>query len=113
MSLIDKIRKSRESSLSLGDVKLTIRRPTVLEATTLIFSSTFEGVEKIAEFVINWEGVNEIDLLPGGSGTPVPFSPDVFMEWISDCPEHWGPLIEGVKSAYENAQKKRAAELGN
>jgi len=113
MSLADKIRRARESSFQLGDVTIRIRRPTDLQAMGMHYATLEDGVAGVSKFVIDWSGVNEVDLIPGGNPTPVPFDPEDFVEWISDKPEHWKPLINGVLQAYKLHRKELDAELKN
>ncbi len=102
----EKIRKARESVITLGPVLLTIMRPTHRQALDLSYNSTGEAIEGIAQFVIDWKGVQEMDLYPGGTSEPEPFDSETFSEWLQDKPEHWEPLIAGVRDAYSSYCKK-------
>lgn len=112
MNLADKIRKARETSIEVGGFKLKIRRPTDIESTSMAYSNIREAVPDVARYVIGWEGVKESDLIDGGKPDPVQFDSDLFGEWISDRPDLWEPIINGVLEAYR-AHRKRMEAQGN
>jgi hypothetical protein len=111
--LIEKMRKARETRLAIGDKTFTIRRPTDLEATEMRYSGTREAVQGIARFVVDWKGVTELDLYPGGEGKEAPFDSDLFVLWLEDHPEIWEDLINGVMAAYKAHEAKREAVTKN
>lgn len=108
--LIEKIRKSRETQAEAGGGKFTIRRPTDLEVSVLRGTALKQG-DLLEKFVTGWD-LKELDIIPGGDGAPVPFSTDLFMEWVADHPEVWGPLCNAILNAYENHLAKTDAALG-
>ena len=112
-SLIEKMRKARETRLAIAGVNLTIRRPTDLESTELRFSGTREAVKGISRFVVDWDGMREIDLVPGGEDKPVAFDRELFELWLEDQPEAWEILVNGVLAAYKAHAKKHEADLKN
>jgi len=107
------MRKARESRVKVGAVTLTIRRPTDMDALDLSFSSTREAIVGVSRFVVDWSGMNEIDLVPGGTSEPVPFDDEIFVEWIQDKPQYWEDLIKGVRDSYHNYRKKLETETKN
>ena len=109
MSLLDKIRKARETGVEADGRKFTIRRPTDEEAMQFGKSGLLEIVKK---FVIGWELV-ELDLIPGGGPEKVPFDPELFAEWVSDQPEVWEPLGTAILNAYKAHTDKRDAAVKN
>lgn len=97
MSLIDKIRKSREQRVDVGGYTFTVRRPTDIEAMALRNAG---GIADLLPFVVGWEGVKEIDLVPGGNAVPVAFDPVVAAEWLADRPDLLQPLVEAIMESY-------------
>lgn len=109
MSLLDKIRKARETGVEAGGRKFTIRRPTDEEAMQFGKSGLLDIVKK---FVIGWE-LTELDLIPGGDGVAVKFDPELFSEWVADQPEVWEPLGTAILNAYKAHTDKRDAAVKN
>ena len=60
-----------------------------------------------------WDGVTEMDIAPGGTGEAVPFSPELWAEWISDHPEAWGPVTDAVVAQYKAHDASRAEARKN
>jgi hypothetical protein len=98
MSLVNKLRKSRESGIEVSGFNFTIRRPTDQEAINLR-AVTF--IEIAQRFVVGWSGVKSIDLVPGGDGAEVPFDADLWKEWCADRPDFWEPISTAVLDAYQ------------
>lgn len=98
MSLIDKIKKARETAVEVEGFRFTIRRPTDQEAVNLRDVTFIEIAQK---FVVGWFGVKEIDLFPGGNPVEVPFDGEVWREWCADHPEFWQPVSSAVLDAYK------------
>lgn len=96
-TLIDKLRKAREQKVEVGGHSFTVRRPTDLEAMSLRAAS---GVADLLPFVVGWEAVREIDLVPGGSAVPVAFDAAVCAEWLADRPDLLEPLVEAILAGY-------------
>lgn len=113
MTLIEKMRRARESSIDVDGIKLTIRRPTDMDALELSYHSTREAVLGVCQFVVGWSGVKELDLIPGGTGENVPFDAELFVEWIQDKPECWEPLIKAVRDSYQSYRQKVQDSLKN
>jgi hypothetical protein len=98
--LIDKIRKGRNTLVYTGGFGFTVRRPTDLEAVTVLRQKMDMG-DFLRRFVVDWVDVRESDLINGGSPVPVPFDADLFIEWIVDKPTLWGDLHNAINAAYE------------
>lgn len=103
MSLIEKMRKARRLNVEAGGFTFVVRCPTDIEATRLGQA----GIADMLTFVVDWKGVQEIHLIPGGSAVDVPFNADVCQEFLAYRPDLWGPISEGVIGAYN----RHAAEL--
>jgi hypothetical protein len=103
MSLIDKLRATRESSLTAGGHTWTLRRPTDAEAVRLRDASALDLVHR---YVIGWD-LREIDLIPGGSPVPLPFDADLWVDWVADQPHLWEPISSAVIDAYLAHQRAR------
>jgi hypothetical protein len=63
--------------------------------------------EFLKKFVVDWKGVKEIDLIPGGDPFDVPFDSELFYEWLSDNPKFWEPIINGIIESYRAHETKR------
>lgn len=94
MSLIDKMRRAREQQVTIDGHKFTLRRPTDLQLTEASKDGGLR-LRNIAPFVVGWD-LTEQDLVPGGTGEPVPFDEAVFMEWLEDQPGLWGEFMESI-----------------
>lgn len=109
MSLIDKIRKARETTVTINGKTWTIRRPTDEEATQFGQSGLLDMVKR---FVIGWELI-ELEIVPGGGPEKVPFDSALFSEWVADQPEVWEPLGTAILDAYKSHAEKRDAAVKN
>lgn len=110
MSLIDKIKKARESNVVINGVTFTILRPTDYEAITML--ERVSSKDLIAQFVIGWKGINELDMLAGGSPDPVLFSTEVFIAWAEDNIEVWPELVDAITEAYRAYRARKDESLG-
>lgn len=97
MSLIDKLRSSRRTPLTIGAYTFQISRPTDLEMA-LLGDKTTEHIFK--KYVVDWN-VKEIDIIPGGSPVVVPFDADLFYDWVSDHPDLWNPISDAIINSYK------------
>lgn len=104
MSLVDKIRKARETGVEVEGFRFTIRRPTDQEAINLK-GMTF--IEVAQRFVVDWSGVKEMNLFPGGDGAEVKFDAELWKEWCADHPDFWGPISTAVFESYQDHCKAR------
>jgi hypothetical protein len=95
--LIAKLRKAREKNVEAGGFIFTIRRPTDVEAMQM---GGFKDPSMLIPYVIGWDKVREIDVVPGGDAHPLPFDADVCREWLCDQPDLLAPLVEAITEAY-------------
>lgn len=100
-ALIERIRRARESVVEASGFKFTVRRPTDLEMIDIQAGGLVSQGDILKRFVTGWDDVKELDLVPGGTGLPVPFDTGLFGEWVADRPDLWGPLTDAVISAYQ------------
>lgn len=108
--LIEKIREARKSSVELEGFVFKYRRPTDEEAASM-GSMTF--IDVCRQFVIGWDKVKELDVAPGGGPEPVPFSQELWAEWLADMPELWQPLSKAILDSYRAYAKKRDTDAKN
>lgn len=97
-ALIEKIRKARETQVTVGGHTYTVRRPTDEHAMRL----HAEGANKFEvarQCAVGWD-FGEIDLIPGGGPDPVPFSAGLWAEYLADHSDLWSPLAEAAMNAY-------------
>lgn len=97
MSLVQKIRKARESRVEVGGYGFQIRRPTALEMMEI--NGKARGRAYLG-FIIGWDGVTQLDVIPGGDPHPLEFDADVCAEWLTDRLDLLAPLTDAIDSAY-------------
>lgn len=97
--LIERIRRARQSGVTVQGRSFTIRRPTDLEMHEL--NGKIDQRLLLVRFVVDWGVMPEMDLVPGGGPDPVPFSTDLWAEWIADHPELWSDLSSAVVENYK------------
>ena len=97
-TLADKIRKARESCVPVGGYVFTLRRPTDMDM--IEFSRSRKPAE-LVRFVVGWEGVKEMDLIPGGDGHPAPFDAEACAEWLADRSDLFVPVVNAITDAYQ------------
>lgn len=109
MDILRKMQQARETRLPLTDkIAITIRRPTGLmmdraKQAIIAYQQTGDGVpliQALMRYVVDWRGVKQRDLFPGGADEAVPFSAEVFADWFEDQNQHWGKLITAVVDAF-------------
>lgn len=98
MSLADKIRKARESTVEVGGYTFTVRRPTDVEMLRLRAEGL--SVDALLGFVVGWAGVRQIDVVPGGDPVEAKFDAETAREWLSDRPDLLTPLVDEVLAQY-------------
>lgn len=109
MTLLDKLRKARESTVEAGGFVFTVRRPTDAEAAGLSGSTALDVVHR---FVIGWN-LKEMDVIPGGGPGLAGFDPGLWAAWVDDRPELWAPLSEAILSAYQRHAEQREDDAKN
>lgn len=111
-TLTEKIRAARRHQVTVGAHTFTVQRPTDLEMMELAKEGALD-TRKLLRFLVGWDGVNEIDMIPGGSPTPVPFDLGTAIEWLGDRIDLMTPIVEAVIKAFEAHQAKQAAAEKN
>ena len=111
MSLIDKIRKARETGVEVGGRQFVIRRPTDEEALR-IGRDDMDMLGVVKRFTVGWD-LTELDVIPGGSPASLPFDAALFGEWVADQPAVWEPLGQAILEAYKAHTDKRADAAKN
>lgn len=109
MSLIEKIRKARESVIDVGGRKFTIRRPSEAEQAELYKDPKFSQLEFVRRCVVGWD-LEEIDVIPGGNAVALTFNSELWVEYVNDKSELWKPISDAIKAAISahNAEAERA-----
>lgn len=95
--LIDKLRRARETKVQAGGFGFIVRRPTALE---MIEIQNQPRGRAILPFVVGWEGVRELDLIPGGDPHPLAFDADLAREWLIDRIDLLAPLADAIFEAF-------------
>ena len=95
-TLVEKLRKAREQQVTVGVFTFTVRRPTDIEAMGFNDATLL----RMIDFVVGWDGVNEIDVLPGGNPQPLKFDAAVAREWLADRPDLLLPLSDAIVNLY-------------
>lgn len=108
--LAEKMRKAREVRIEVREHVFIVLRPTDMDVMDFNGGIT---PRILSRFVAGWENVKEMDLLPGGDPHPLAFDADALVEWVSDDPEIFAALINGMTDAYAEHQKKRAESVKN
>ena len=104
--LLDKLKRSRESSVTTGGHTFTVRRPTEMD----VVRAKGISAEFALRFVVGWD-LKESDIVPGGSPEPAPFSESLYLAWIEDRPDLWQDISECVVNLYLE-HRKEAEERG-
>ena len=105
MSLIDKIRKARETIVEVDGAKFTIRRPTAAEQFDLLGGDEIDYLRVVQHCVVDWS-LKEIDLISGGNPVAVPFDAELWAEYVSDRPDLWQPIFGAIADLIAAHRKK-------
>jgi hypothetical protein len=108
--LADKFNKAREGRVAVKGHTFIYLRPTWEEAQRIPGPS---AGERLLSHVIGWDGVNEIDLIPGGDPPPVPFDAEACRLWLSDRPDLAGEVAESIMKSYAAHLERLGAALKN
>lgn len=108
--LAEKIRKAREKRMEVDGFGFTVRRPTDLDMLELR-----GGVSPrmLMAYVVDWDGVKEIDLIPGGDGAPLAFDAEACAEWVADRPDIFAALVNEIMDSYRAHQEAQEAAKKN
>ncbi len=98
-SLIERIRKGRAFTITVGRWTFHARRPTDMEAGDLHRERATTG-SLAARFVSGWEGMRTCDLVGGEDETPVEFDAAVWREWIVDQPNVYQAIGDRIMEVY-------------
>jgi hypothetical protein len=108
--LSEKMRRARELREPVGGFTFVLLRPTPEDVAELRGRISAASLKR---FVIGWEGVKEIDLIPGGDGALVPFDVEACMEWLADRPDLMAPLGTAILKAYTDYTAKLGEQQKN
>lgn len=113
-SLIEKMRAARESWAEVDGKSYKIRRPTELDMMRSRQGATVAiGLDMLTKVVVDWKDVTEADLIPSGASDPVPFSPELWAEYVADKANIWPPITEKLLELIEQHNKRQEASLKN
>lgn len=112
MSLLDKIRKARETQVEVNGHTYTVRRPTDMDMAEISGHGGVPVKELMRRFVIGWD-LKEIDLISGGNPVPAPFDAELLVEFMADRPDDWADLVKTVKDGYADHVARREAAAKN
>lgn len=101
MSLVEKIRKAREKTVEVGGFRFTVRRPTDLEMMGLSERLRARDMGALLGYVVGWEGVKALDIIPGGEPHPLAFDAEVCAEWLADRPDLLDAVAQTVLETYQ------------
>jgi len=99
MSVLEKLREAREQVVPVGKYSFRILRPRALEMVEMQHTTLSRG-RAVLPFVVGWEGVTSLDLIPGGDAHPLPFDAAVAAEWLTDRLDLLQPLTDAIFKSY-------------
>lgn len=109
MSLEDRIKKARESTVTVGNATFNCRLASVQEYVEYSIKSIIDP-DVCRKHVTGWAGVTEADLIEDGKKDPVEFSAELFDLVISDKPDWWQAIYKHV---IERAQQRLEDKAAN
>lgn len=92
--------KAREFNREIAGWSLTLRRPTDQEAGALFRGDGVHPVDVAVDFVVDWHGVTEADLIVSGGSHEVAFDRSTWREVVVDHPELWEPISDAIAQAW-------------
>lgn len=110
MSLLEKIRKARETTVAVNGHSYTVRRPTDIDMAEA--GGNIGLKDLMRRFVVGWD-VREIDLIPGGSPVPASFDADLLVEFMADRPDDWQGIATAIKESYAQHVERREDAVKN
>lgn len=108
-TLIERLRTAREEWVTAGGYDFLIRRPSALQLARWRDEA---DVPFLGRVIVNWRGVRELDLVPGGDGAAVPFDVETCVEWLEDKPELYTALVVETQRIIEAHYSAREAHAG-
>ncbi len=109
-ALLERLRRNREHKIEAGGRTFIVRRPTDLEWAEMRDDL---NARTLAQYLVGWEGVTELDLYAGGAGHPVPFDAALALEWLSDNPDMLLAVTQKVIDLYREHVESRGAAQKN
>lgn len=109
-ALIRRMRKARQSQVDVGRFKFTILRP---QEGEMVRVKNMTAVELATEYVIDWHGVTEADLVPSGGSDPVAFDRELWFEWCRDRHDFWSPINNALNTAIADHINRREEAAKN
>lgn len=108
--LADKMRRARETRITHGVHEFVIRRPTEMEFAEWLRDRV---PVRLLDYVVDWSGVRECDLVNGGDPHPVEFDRDALVEWATDNSTLFVALTSAVIKSREQYIAQQAAAVKN
>jgi hypothetical protein len=106
-SLVERIRKARQTRVTHEGKTFIVSRPTDWQVFEISRTGKSTQMDVLESYVVGWEGFAELDLVPGGDATVVPFDKELFSEWAQDHPEFWSPLTAAITAEYTAHKEKQ------
>ena len=98
--LRSRILAAREEWVEAGSHKFLVRRVAELPLARMRIATRGDNAAFIEalvrESIVDWQGVTEATLVPGGGDQPAPFDREVFLAWVEDMPDIWQTVVERV-----------------
>jgi hypothetical protein len=107
-NLIKRLQENRKLKVKVGRFTFTCRRPTDLESAQW-YRNGQNGADLFMNFVIDWDGVQEKDVMGGGGTDLLPFDLGLWQTWVVDRMDLWEPIANAIKDAYRDHQKDMEA----
>jgi len=104
--LVAKIRKQREFKVKVGRFTFTARRPTDAEFIAFAQRGGVNYHDVASDFIVDWEGITEDDIVGGGGSDKVKFDMRLWREWVADRADFWEPIATPIIDSY-NAHKTK------
>lgn len=112
-ALLQKLLKARTLRVEAGGFVFEVLRPTPLEREEKLRGDRSEVARGILSLVVGWEGVKELDLIPGGDPHPLPFDVDACAAWLADRPDLFAEISAAVVQGFEDYIKRLDDSLKN
>lgn len=102
--LLTRMRTARETWVDAGKFRFRLRRPTTLQLAQ--WRERPLG-EMTFDVIVDWQGVTEQDLVPGGAADPAPFSPELCAEFLGETPDVMKVLMDAVIEMVRKHREKQ------
>ena len=97
-----RLQAAREKWVDVQGKRYKIRRPLDRDMRALFKAGADVGESLATDYVLDWEGVTEADLLPGvGGEDPVPFSRGAYLEWVGDRLDVLAEISNAIWTEYQ------------